>query len=113
MPLSKFPRKLKSFEMQKYHRPRSPEELMQTHICFSGSPLKHPADSSKVVLVADPYSGSPFYYEFSIEDIGHIEELPHIVRLDGENIAMARMWIKKGSLALRCLPFVVDEIKGL
>ncbi len=113
MPLSNFPQEAREFEIQKYHRPHSVEELIRSHVCFSGSPLKHPLDSSKVVLVVDPASSSPFYYEFSIEDIGHIEELSHIVRPDGENITMARMWIKRGSVALRCLPFVVEEIKGL
>ena len=113
MPLSNFPQEGKNFEIRKYHKPHRLEDLIQTHVCFSGSPLKHPHDSSKVVLVSDPYSSSPFYYEFSIDDIGHVEELPHIVRADGENIAMARMWIKRGSLGLRCLPFVVEEIKGL
>lgn len=113
MPLSNFPSKERSFEIRKYHRPYRIEELIPTHVCFTGSPLKHPYDAGKVILVADPGSGSPFYYEFSIDDIGHIEEMPHIVRPDGENIAMARMWIKRGSVALRCLPFVVEEIDGL
>ncbi len=112
MPLSNFPQESKNFEIRKYHRPHSLEELIQTHVCFTGSPLKHPHDGSKVVLVSDPYSSSPFYYEFGIDDIGHVEELPHIVRPDGESIAMARMWIKRGSRALRCLPFVVEEIKA-
>lgn len=113
MTLSNFHQETKKFEIRKYRKEYRLEELVQTHVCFSGSPIKHPIDSSKVVLVSDPYSSSPFYYEFSIDDIGHVEELPHIVRPDGENIAMARMWIKRGSLALRCLPFVVEEIKGL
>jgi len=113
MPLKNFLQEARKFEIRKYHKPHRIEDLMQTHVCFSGSPVKHPFDSSKVALVSDPSSSSPFYYEFDIDDIGHVEELPHIVRADGENIAMARMWIKRGSLAMRCLPFVVEEIKGL
>ena len=113
MPLSNFPKGSKNFEIRKYHKPYRLEDLIEGHVCFSGSPIKHPYDDSKVVLVSDPYSSAPFYYEFSLEDIGHVEELPHIVRADGESIAMARMWIKRGSVALRCLPFVVEEIKGI
>lgn len=113
MPLSNFSKESKEFEIRKYHKPYRLEDLVEGHVCFSGSPIKHPYDDSKVVLVSDPYSSAPFYYEFNIEDIGHVEELSHIVRTDGESMTMARMWIKRGSIALRCLPFVVEEIKGI
>jgi inorganic pyrophosphatase len=99
------------FEIETYRRPKNLKELRKTHVPFSGSPLKHPYDPEKVVLVGDPYSSHPFYYEFKSSDISYLEELPSIVDVEGKTVTMVRFWVKKMSLGILCSPFVVEDTK--
>jgi hypothetical protein len=109
--ITDFPQDIKRFEIETYQRPKSLKELRKTHVPFSGSPLKHPYDSKKVVLVVDPFSSNTSYYEFKSKDISYVEELPNIVNLDGETIKMVRIWVKKMSVGILCSPFLVEETK--
>ena len=111
MVIKNFPQKVKKFEIETYAMPKNLKELRKTHVPFSGSPLKHPYDPKKVILVPDPYSSSPFYYEFKSDDITYAEKLPSIVNLEGETITMVRFWVKKMRLGMLCTPFRVEEIK--
>ena len=99
------------FDLQLYRRPKDPKELIKTHVPFSGSPQKHPFNSDKLILIADPYSGDSMFYEFNIADITYAEKLPNLVNLEGETVNIARIWVKRNSLALRCLPFVVEDTR--
>jgi len=105
-----FLQEFKKLEIQAYKKSHSPGELRATHVPFSGSPLKHPHDTDKIILVADPYSTHTFYYEFKIKDVSYVEELPSLVNMDGETVNMARIWVKKGSVGLRCSPFRVEDL---
>jgi len=112
MPITNFPQEAKKFEIQSHNKGRkSLEELKKTHVPFSGSPLKHPDDPEKIILVADPYSTHTFYYEFRINDISYMEELPNIVNIDDEVIPIARIWVRKKSVGVRCSPFIVEDIR--
>ncbi|MDM8525637.1 inorganic pyrophosphatase Ppa [Desulfococcaceae bacterium HSG8] len=112
MPLTHFPQEVKKFEIEAYKkRPENLSELKKTHVPFTGSPLKHPYDSEKIILVADPFSSNTFYYEFRTDDISHMEELPNLVNLEGDSIFITRLWVKKKRVGLRCVPFVVEDIK--
>jgi len=109
MPVANLLQQSGKFEIEAYKKPGDIKELRKSHVPFSGSPSIHPYDPQKVILVPDPYSTSPFYYEFKSEDIAFIERLPSIVNLDGEALKMARLWIKKASVGLLCTPFMVEE----
>ncbi len=98
-----------TLEIETLKRPRNIERLKETHVAFSGAPRKHWYDAAKVILVADPFSRATFYYEFRIDDIALVQEMPNLVTLDNEVIPMVRVWVKKRSIALRCTPFIVDE----
>ncbi len=111
MPLSNFPQAVIRFEIQAYQRPSDEKRLRDTHIAFSGAPQKHPTNPQKIILVVDPYSDSTFYYEFNTPDISYVEELANIVTMDGEVIPMARIWVKKKSIAIRSTPFVVASTR--
>ena len=65
----------------------------------------------KIILVVDPCSDNTFYYEFNTEDISFVEELANIVTMDGTVIPMARIWVKKKSIAIRSTPFVVETTR--
>jgi hypothetical protein len=100
-------KKAGKFEIQEYKPPSDYKALSRTHVPFSGSPRKHPFDSEKVVLMPDPFTFHPHYFEFRIADVSYIEKLPNLIDLDGDNVPMIRMWIKKKSVAVLCTPFVV------
>ncbi len=95
-------------EIQKYVNPENLDK--KNHIFFSGSPRKHPYERTRVILIADPFSENTFFYEFNIEDIAFAEELPNISNLKGDSVSMVRIWVKKKSLALQCIPFIVDTL---
>lgn len=99
-----------SLELTKYKPPKDFKKLRKTHVSFSGSPRKHPYDAYKIILVPDPYSLSNHYYEFSTDDISYVEELPSIVNMDEEVIPMVRVWVRKRSIGLRCIPFWVEDL---
>lgn len=111
MVIKNFPQEVKKFEIETSKRPKNLKELKRTHVPFTGSPLQHPYDPQKVVLVPDPYGSSPFYYEFKSNDITFVEKLPSIVNIEGKSIAMVRFWVKKMSLGMLCTPFLVEETK--
>jgi inorganic pyrophosphatase len=111
MPISSFLEKAERFEIQAYRKPRNLLDLRKTHVPYAGSPLKHPHDSQMVILVSDPGGPNPLYLEFRAGDISYMEELPNLVTLEGESILMARIWVKKGSLGIRCTPFLVEDLR--
>lgn len=96
------------FELQQYVRSENIDK--KAYISFYGSPKKHPHEQNRVILIADPFSHHTFYYEFNVEDIASVQEMPNISTLEGDAIPMVRIWVKKGSVAMRCTPFIVDSI---
>lgn len=97
------------FEIQAYYSTTSKIDR-RVHVPFSGSPRKHPFEKDKIILLADPFTGSTFYYEFKINDICYAEELANITNIDGDSVPMTRIWIKKKSAAVMCTPFIVDTL---
>lgn len=96
-----------NLELQKYVR--SPDFDKKDCCSFYGSPKKHPYEKNRVVLVTDPFSEHTFYYEFNIKDILSIEEQPSITNMEGESVSMVRLWVKKKSVGLQCMPFLVGN----
>ena len=110
MVMSHFPKATEKFEIQAYRRTKDLKELRKQSVPFSGSPQKHPYDPEKIILVSDPYSGNTVYYEFLKEDISHVEDLSNLVNSEGETVQMARIWVLKKRVAVRCTPFMVEDI---
>ena len=108
MPLTHIVDVKEKFEIQTYAKPKNLDR--HTHIPFSGSPRKHPMEKAKILLIADPFTTSTFYYEFKVADIEFAEELPNMTNIDGDAVRIARIWVKKRSVAVRCTPFIVDAI---
>ena len=109
MTFESYPQEALKFQVQAYKKPKDLHVLRKTHVSFSGSPQKHPYDSNKVILIADPFSTNNLYYEFNKDDISYVEELPNLVNPDGSAIAVVRVWVKKLSVAIRCSPFIVED----
>lgn len=112
MTLTKFLQKAGKFEIQAYRRKADQRRLAESHIAYSGSPFQHPDNPDKIILIADPFSQNTFYYEFNKADITLAEDLPSIVNLEDETLTMVRLWVKKGTLAVRCTPFRVANTLG-
>jgi hypothetical protein len=102
--------KSKNLELVKFQSPNNLDELKKTHLPFSGSLRQHPYDDNKVVLLSEPYANNTIYYEFNNDDIGFAEKLANIVNSDGEDVTMAMLWIKKGSVGVRNMPFFVESV---
>ena len=97
------------FEIQAYKKPKDLKSLRKTHVSYMGSPQKHPYDEEKIILVSDPFSTNTFYYEFRSDDVSFMEKLPNLVDLDGQTVLMARIWVKKMSIGIRSVPFIVED----
>lgn len=99
--------KAEKFEIEKYKTPKDIRSLSKSHVPYTGSPQKHPQDSDQIILIPDPYNPKSPYLEFCKNDITHVEKLANIVNLAGDTVTMARIWVKKGSIAIQCTPFQV------
>lgn len=98
------------FEIEKYHPPKDIRSLSKTHVPYTGAPQKHPWDTNQIILIPDPYNEKGPYLELGKSDITHVEKLANMVNMSGETVAMARIWVKKGSLAIQCTPFQVSSL---
>ena len=110
--MSQFIQKAEKFELEKYKKPRDVKSLLKAHVPFTGSPRQHPHDSDKIILVADPYSTYTFFFEFNKDDIAYVEKMSSLVDAEGQAIGMARIWVRKMSVAVRCTPFLVSDFDG-
>lgn len=90
-----------STNLVKYHLPFDINEFKKDHVAFTGALGKHPYDPNKIMLISDPHINTTSYYEFDSADIGLVEKLSNIINSDGDDVAMALLWIKKGSIATR------------
>jgi inorganic pyrophosphatase len=111
MATENYPQEALKFQIQAFKKPKDIHLMWKTHVSFSGSPKKHPYDPGKVILVADPFSTDNLYYEFNKDDISYVEELPNLVNREGDTITMARVWVKKMSVGIRCSPFIVEDTR--
>ena len=108
MTIETFLEEAKKFDIQTYKK--SPE-IKLDFVPFSGTPQRHPYDKDRLLLIADPFSTQTFYYEFNTADIEGIEQLPRLVTMEGESVTMVRVWVRKGSIGIKSIPFVVEHIQ--
>lgn len=69
---------------------------------------KHPHDDKILILMAEPFSKNKEFYEFTVDSIGQIEEIGTITNQDGESALQIRVWVKKGTPAIKSKPFIVS-----
>ncbi len=82
--------------------------FFENHVAFVGTPKKHQYDKSKIILLSDPFTDKKIFYEFSIDTIELVEELGTISSQDGKNALQIRIWVKKGTVAVKYEPFIID-----
>lgn len=113
MSITQFLTQVEVFEIQRYERPIRSAELKQHCAAFSGLLFRRPGDPGTVVLLEEPQGGQTVYYEFQIADVSFMEQVSNAVTPDGKVAAIARIWVKKGAVGIRCLPFAVVEARSL
>ncbi len=75
---------------------------------YQGSPRKHPYDAQRILLLSGILDGDDqVCYDFSLNDIIHIEELENLVSFEGESIRVMKIWVRKGAEAFSLTPFKV------
>lgn len=84
-----------------------------THVPFTGIPYRHKEDSGKIVLAVDVESGDAGFLEFFIEDIDRLEQVETMVAGNGQALPVVRLWVRKGALAFRYTPFLVEDLRGV
>ncbi len=82
-------------------------------VAFLGTPISHPYDSNKFVLICDPLSEHTEFIDFLLSDLTNMEHLPTILTDNHESINMYRIWIKEGATAIRYSPFIVTKINKI
>ena len=107
-----FLQKTERLEIEKYKAPKDRLAIIKTHVPFSGSLQKHPHEAQKLILVLDPYCTHISYLEFNQKDVNYLERLPSISNLEGETVNITRIWVKKGSVAVRHTPFIVEHTQA-
>ena len=86
----------------------SRDDYAAVSLPFTGAPRKHPYDREKLILIAYPFSDDPTFYEFKLSDIVYAEDLENLVTESGESLPLVRLWIRRGSIGVRFIPFEVD-----
>lgn len=85
----------------------------KTSVSFSGSPMPHPYDSSKFILICDPLSEHTEFLEFNKSDVTKIEDATSVTTDSGKSLRFLRVWIKEGVIAVKYHPFVVAKTKNI
>jgi len=83
-------------------------QFIDLNISFEGIPKKHISDKTKVILMTSPFSEVDSFYEFPVTAISRIEECDSIVSESGQTAMIVRLWIRKGTKALKCSEFTVS-----
>jgi len=83
-------------------------------VAFVGTPRKHPYDSEKCILFTaklaeHPGESEATLIEFRMSDVIAIEELPSPVDKSGSARSLAKLWVKRGAIAIRYEPFEVAD----
>lgn len=85
-------------------------------VAFIGTLRKHPYDPEKCLLLTAKqekllWLEEGCILEFRIADVLAADELPSPVDEQGAARSLARLWVKRGALALRYEPFEVSDAR--
>ena len=84
-------------------------DYVKTSVCYQGVLHKHPHEKDSVILIGYPFHKSQVWYEFKLNNIAKIEDLPNIITEIGDTIRLANVWVKKGSIGLKFQAFEVGN----
>jgi len=74
---------------------------------FEGSPKRHPSNENILILIANPFEDNKEYFEFHLDTISAVEEIGTLTSSENKSVYQVRVWVKKGTLAVRSETFLV------
>lgn len=74
---------------------------------FEGSPKRHPTNDSILILIVNPFDSNKHFYEFHLDTVTAVEELSTLSSDDNKSIYLIRVWVKKGTIAVKSETFIV------
>ena len=81
--------------------------LREEFIPFEGSPKKHPSNENILMLITNPFDENKRFFEFYMDTISAIEEIGTITSDENKSIYQIRIWVKKGTMAVKSETFIV------
>lgn len=91
------------FNIDKLRHPDFKEDFTS----FEGSPKRHPSNENILLLVTNPFDVNKQFYEFNLDTVSAVEEIGTISSGDSKNAYQVRIWVKKGTLAVKSETFIV------
>ncbi len=82
-------------------------DLKEEYTSFEGSPKRHPSNENILLLVTNPFDANMQFYEFNLETVSAVEEIGTITSEDSKSSYQVRIWVKKGTLAVKSETFIV------
>lgn len=79
----------------------------EDYIPFEGSPKRHPTNDNILILIANPFEVDKKFFEFYLDTISAIEEIGTLTSDDNKSAYQIRVWVKKGTMAVRSETFIV------
>jgi len=74
---------------------------------FEGSPKRHPTNENILILITNPFEENKKFYEFHIDKIIAVEEIGTLASDNNKSIYQIRVWVKKGTMAVKSETFIV------
>ena len=85
-----------------------PADLLEEAVAFEGSLRLH-YNPGLVLLLLNPLEPNSTLFEFRVGDILYAEQLASISRENGVTVERVRLWVRRGSPAVKMQPLRVDE----
>ena len=79
----------------------------EEYLSFEGSPKRHPSNENILILIANPFEENKHFFEFHMDSISAIEEIGTLTSDNRQSAYQIRVWVKKGTLAVRSETFRV------
>lgn len=73
---------------------------------FEGSPKRHPTNENILILIANPFDENKKFYEFHLDTISAVEEIGTLTADDNKSAYQIRVWVKKGTMAVKSETFI-------
>lgn len=74
---------------------------------FEGSPKRHPTNENILILIANPFDENKRFFEFHLDTICAVEEIGTLTADDNKSAYQIRVWVKKGTMAVKSETFIV------
>lgn len=74
---------------------------------YEGSPKRHPTNENILILIVNPFDENKRFYEFHLDTIIAVEEIGTLTSNDNTSVYQIRVWVKRGTLAVKSETFIV------